>query len=96
MSKNVKTALIVGGLLVAAYLVYRWYESKQSGTTGGSLGANLNSVAPEMLGGSTGPSSGLTYNAAPTTVNLTLPNGQTSTSTVTPTLSLKPTTSYAG
>lgn len=78
MSKRTRTILIVIGLAVAAYLAYRWYQNKQSGGTNsptGGLGTNLNSIAPELVGGATGPSSGLTYNQAPTTVNLTLPSG---------------------
>lgn len=81
MSKRARTILIVAAVLVAAYFVYRWYTSRQSAMTNsptGGLGTNLNSIAPELVAGSTGPSSGLTYNQAPTTVNLTLPNGSQS------------------
>lgn len=76
-----RTILIIGGLAVVAYFVYRWYVNQQSGSTNsptGSLGTNLNSIAPELVAGSTGPTSGLVYNQAPTTVNLTLPNGSQS------------------
>lgn len=78
MSKRMRTILIIGGLLVVAYFVYRWYMNQQASSTNsptGALGTNLNSIAPEMVAGSTGPTSGLVYNQAPTTVNLTLPSG---------------------
>lgn len=95
MSKRTKIILIVLALAAAAYLVYRWYENNQansttgntglsSGTSGDSLGSNLNSVAPELAAGSSGPDSGLNYYAGNTTVNLpTLPNGESATSTTT-------------
>lgn len=82
MSKRTRTILIVIGVAVAAYLAYRWYSNRNSGSPvnspTGSLGTNLNSIAPELVAGSTGPTSGLVYNQAPTTVNLTLPNGSQS------------------
>lgn len=81
MNKRTRTILIVIGVAVAAYLAYRWYTNRQSSATNsptGSLGTNLNSIAPELVAGSTGPTSGLVYNQAPTTVNLTLPNGSQS------------------
>lgn len=57
MNKNVKTLLIVAVAAVAIYLAYRWYENKKSSqaganSTSASLGSNLNSVAPELIGGS--------------------------------------------
>jgi hypothetical protein len=70
MNPRLRTALIIAGIAVAAYLGYRWWSNRQDSS---GLGANLNSVAPELIGGSAGPSSGLTYNAGSTTVNLTEP-----------------------
>ena len=69
MNPRLKTALIIAGLAVAAYLGYRWWENR-SGSSGG-LGANLNSAAPELIAGSSGPDSGLDYNAGSTTLNIT-------------------------
>ena len=55
--------LIVAALAVGAYLLIKYYENQQSniyGSTQGTsaLGSNLNSIAPELTGGSTGPSVG--------------------------------------
>lgn len=60
MSKRVKVALIVAVVAVAGYLVYRHFRNSDNGSASptGSLGSNLNSVAPELVGGSTGPSVG--------------------------------------
>lgn len=57
LSKNSKTLFILAGVAVVAYLAYRWYKSRaaSSGASGGGLGSNLNSVAPELVAGSTGP-----------------------------------------
>lgn len=71
MNPRLRTALIIAGIAVAAYLGYRWWQNRQGSSQG--LGANLNSVAPEMVAGSTGPESGLNYYAGSTTVNLTEP-----------------------
>lgn len=55
MNKKTKTALILGGLAVAAYLIYKWYENRQannstsSGT--GQLGSNLNSTLTSLNAG---------------------------------------------
>jgi len=75
--KNPRTWIIIGAVAIAAYLLYRWWQNKQSATNSptGSLGTNLNSVAPELIGGSSGPESGLTYNQGTTQVDLTLPGG---------------------
>ena len=77
MSKRTRTVLIVIAVAVAAYLVYRWWSNRQSsGTTDTTgLGSNLNSLAPELVAGSAGPSSGLTYTPGNTQVDLTLPGG---------------------
>jgi hypothetical protein len=63
MSKNTKILLVVAGLAVLAYIGIRWYENKQASQNGNTQGgagegSNLNSVAPELVGGSTGPSIG--------------------------------------
>jgi hypothetical protein len=74
VDKKAKTALIIGGLAVAAYLIYRWYQNKQSNQQNqGQLGTNLNSVAPALIGGSSGPMSGLQYYAGTTDVYVTNP-----------------------
>lgn len=75
MSKRTRIVLIVAALAVAAYLVYRWYVNRQSGSANNTsgLGSNLNSVAPELVGGSSGPDSGLNYYGGTTTVNLSMP-----------------------
>jgi hypothetical protein len=57
--KTVKTLILVAVLAGAAYLAWRWYQNYKAGQTGGGvpqLGTNLNSVAPELVGGSSGPS----------------------------------------
>lgn len=71
MDKRLKTGLILAGIAVAAYLAYRWYQNRQSNSQG--LGANLNSATPELVAGSSGPSSGLNYYAGSTTVDITEP-----------------------
>lgn len=83
MTKGMKTFLIIAVLAVVAYFVYEWYVGQNS-TTGGSLGANLNSAAPEMVAGSSGPNSGLTYNQGSTYVYLTESGTNSSTSSNTP------------
>lgn len=62
MSKKQKIILGVVVLAVAAYFGYRWWKGRQDqgnaeSPTGG-LGTNLNSVAPELVGGSSGPEVG--------------------------------------
>ncbi|MGH9207787.1 MAG: hypothetical protein ACRD1G_14735 [Acidimicrobiales bacterium] len=55
MSKNTRTLLIAAAFLVAAYLAYRWYAGKKAADAGSSItpgiGSNLNSVAPDLIGG---------------------------------------------
>jgi|SRR5215831_1917922 len=70
MTKRQKTIAIIVGVAVAAYLVYRWYKYKQQGSGVPQLGTNLNSVAPELIGGSHGPQSGLNYYQGSTTIYL--------------------------
>lgn len=74
-------AIIVAGV-IAVYLGIRWYENRkaaQEGNTqgGAGLGSNLNSVAPELIGGSTGPSIGPAL-STPITINVTSPMPDTS------------------
>lgn len=64
--------LIVIGLAVVAYFVWRWWSNRQSSNgdnvaPGGST--DLNSVAPELVGGSSGPAIGP---AVSLPVNITL------------------------
>lgn len=71
--------------VVAAYFGYRWYQNRQaanaaSGTStaaGSQLGTNLNSTAPDLVAGSQGPNSGLSYYAGQTQVTLSQPASQT-------------------
>jgi hypothetical protein len=78
--KQIRIGIIVAVVLVAGYFAYRWYSNRQSGNPSptGGLGTNLNSVAPELVGGSTGPDSGLDNIQPPETVTINLPNGQPS------------------
>jgi hypothetical protein len=72
MSKQAKTILIVAVIAAAAYLAYAWYKNKkaQQGTSSSGQGTNLNSVAPELIGGSTGPAVGPSVEV-PITITLT-------------------------
>lgn len=70
MDKKTKAILILGAVLVGGYLALRWWENRQGGG-GGQLGTNLNSVAPALIAGSTGPQSGLNYYAGNTTLYVT-------------------------
>lgn len=77
MNKNTRTVIVIGVLAVGAYLLYRWYKNRQAaaGTGQGAvsqLGSNLNSLAPELVGGSSGPSSGPQV-TMPVTITLTEP-----------------------
>lgn len=76
MSKRTRAILIAVAVIVAAYLAYRWWQNRQSNANGESLGANLNSVAPSLVAGSTGPDSGLTYTGGTTVVELPPGNGE--------------------
>ena len=59
MNKQTRTLLIIGVAALAAYLIYRYISNRGNENTGsGALGSNLNSVAPELIGGSSGPSQG--------------------------------------
>lgn len=80
MNKKTRTTLILVGVAVAAYIIYRMYTAKQaaSQTTSGTgqLGTNLNSV---LTGLSSGPSTELNYYSTSTTttapVNTSTPGG---------------------
>jgi hypothetical protein len=89
MDKKQKTTLILAVVAVAVYLAYRWYENKQSANQGTTqLGSNLNSIAPALIAGSSGPTSGLSYYAGSTNVYESAP---VSTATA-PTAATTPTT----
>jgi hypothetical protein len=88
VSKRTKIILIVVAVAVAGYLVYKYLANKSgstSSTTGTALGTNLNSVAPELVAGSSGPSSGLNYTAPATTIYLTMPNSTAKSTDITST-----------
>jgi hypothetical protein len=72
MDRRTKIILVVGALIVAGYIAWRYYESKKNNESSGTgqLGSNLNSVAPELIGGSTGPSLGPAV-SLPININLT-------------------------
>lgn len=71
MSKGWKTVIIVGAVAVAAYLAWRWYQNRQASTPGGGqLGTNLNSIAPFLVGGSSGPTAQPAVNV-PVNINYT-------------------------
>jgi hypothetical protein len=82
MNKKTKTLLIVAVVAVAGYLAFRWYQNRkaqqgaaeQSPT--GAFGTNLNSVAPELIGGSTGPSVGPVL-SSPVSITLNETSAQT-------------------
>lgn len=61
--KRIVWLLVAAGVAVVAYVAYRWYQANASSNSPtGSLGTNLNSVAPELVGGSAGPSVGPAFN----------------------------------
>lgn len=71
MKGNARTAVTLAVIAVAAYLGYRWWRGRQGGGggAGAGLGSNLNSVAPELIGGSAGPDSAPAYTAPTVNVN---------------------------
>lgn len=79
---------LLGILAVGGYFVYRYYENNGGSLSPtGALGTNLNSIAPELVGGSAGPSSGLDYYAGSTTINISEPSNSSAvppSTTVTP------------
>lgn len=83
--KKYRTPILLGVAAVALYFGYRWYKNRQSGSAqgnaGSGLGSNLNSVAPELIAGSSGPASGLNYYAGSTVVDLAQQSPQSATVT---------------
>jgi hypothetical protein len=77
MKKQTRIILIVAAVAVAGYLGWRWWQNRQQGGGTGQLGTNLNSIAPALVAGSTGPQSGLNYYAGSTTVYFSEPITQT-------------------
>lgn len=76
--KTIKTLILVAVLAGGAYLAYRWYENYKTGQSGGGvpqLGTNLNSIAPYLVGGSSGPAVAPAVN---TPVNITITESSTS------------------
>lgn len=74
MNKNLKIGLIVVAVVIAAYFAWRWWQNRQQSTIQSptqAFGTNLNSVAPELVGGSAGPSVG-SAPAVSLPVNITL------------------------
>jgi hypothetical protein len=71
MNKGIKIALVVGAAAIAAWLAWRWYQQRQASTPGGGqLGTNLNSIAPFLVGGSSGPTAQPAVNV-PVNINYT-------------------------
>lgn len=85
---NKKRLLIIGLGALALWVVWEYYKSLSggSGSPTGALGTNLNSVAPELIGGSTGPNSGLNYYGGSTVLNIT----ENSSSAVPPSTTITP------
>lgn len=66
-----KTILIVAVVAVAGYLAWRFYQNyKANEPGGGQLGTNLNSIAPELVGGSQGPTAQPQFDV-PVNINVT-------------------------
>jgi hypothetical protein len=56
VDKRLKLGLIVAAVAVAGYFAWKWWQNYQASQPGGGqLGTNLNSIAPELVGGSQGP-----------------------------------------
>lgn len=76
MSKRTRIILIILALAVVAYFAYRWWQNRNSGGLQGNTsgtGSNLNSLAPSLVAGSSGPNSGLNYYPGNTQIDVTLP-----------------------
>ena len=70
--KAVKTIILAGVLVLGAWFAWRYYQNWKAGQAGGGvpqLGTNLNSMAPELVGGSTGPAVAPAVN---TPINITI------------------------
>ena len=71
MNKQTRIWLFVGAAAIAVYFLYRYIQNRGGTESGsGALGTNLNSVAPELIGGSSGPSQGPAVDV-PVTINVT-------------------------
>lgn len=75
LNDRAKTAILLAGVAVVAYLAYRWWRGRSGGSPTDSFGTNLNSAAPALVGGSAGPDSGLSYTAPTVNVTTTQPVG---------------------
>jgi hypothetical protein len=76
MNRRTRILLIIG-VVVLAYIAYRFWRNGGSVAGGAGVdtsgtGSNLNSVAPELAGGS-GPNSGLNYYPGNTQLDISLP-----------------------
>lgn len=60
LSKNQKTVLIIGAV-VAAYLLYRWYTSRQAASGTGTTQASDSNLNSTLTGLSAGPTTELNY-----------------------------------
>jgi hypothetical protein len=74
VAKQSKTLLIIAAVVIGGWAVYKLYQNWKAnggtfGGTFGQLGTNLNSIAPELVGGSQGPQAGPGVNMP---VNITL------------------------
>lgn len=68
--KSSHTWIIAGVAAVAVFLAWRWWQNYQAAQPGGGqLGTNLNSIAPELVGGSQGPTAQPAFNVP---VNITV------------------------
>lgn len=71
--KNIKLIVVIAAVAVAAFLAWRWWSNRQATGNGNAVApggsSNLNSVAPELIGGSSGPEVGP---AVSLPVNITL------------------------
>lgn len=68
--KSSHTWIIAGVAAVAVFLAWRWWQQYQAAQPGGGqLGTNLNSIAPELVGGSQGPTAQPAFNVP---VNITV------------------------
>lgn len=73
MHKHMKLFLIGLAAAIVAFFVWRWWTNRQSNNSGDNVApggsTDLNSVAPELIGGSSGPNVGP---AVSLPVNITL------------------------
>jgi len=68
--KNLFIVIGITAVIVIGYVGWRWWQARQSGNSPtASFGTNLNSVAPEMVGGSSGPAVAPAVN---TPINITV------------------------